>query len=365
MDTRGFEAAIDALVAGTRSADDVAQDVDAGIEMLPALVPYLKGDLPIEALERIEALVKAIIDDSCKRRVTGAEARRIALFQQQVGFLLKYKPYAVKCANPLGYSLFLENPGEGFSFQRHTEHKVEVFHIIDVLPGGYAFLCDFDEWQQVFEPESFARWLGGAADERYDRYRYELSAGDVLVIDELNVVHTVIGCVVEEFATVSTDMVDRLYDQNASAQVPADFTREFVRSRLAEIRYPSASRVVHGESPGEIVAERVEGGSVRVLSDSFVTASAYSVDPRSTGPALHDRERAASVYVTGGAGEFVIADAEEMAAPTAPPAIAVAAGDLLTIVPGVHYRAINRAGEPLTFSEHRIAPGVAFGPEPT
>jgi hypothetical protein len=344
--------AIDALVAGTRSADDVAQDVDAGIEMLPALVGYLTGDLPIDALERIEALVKAILDSAFKRPVTAAEAREIALFQKRVGFLLKYKPYAVKCANPLGYSLFLQNRGEGFSFQRHTEHKVEVFHIVDVLPGGYAFMCDFEEWREVFEPGSFARWLEGAEDERYDRYRYELSPGDVLVIDELNVVHTVIGCVVEEFATVSTDMVDRLYDQNSRAEIPPEFDREFVRARLAEVRYPQESRVVYGG--GSVETRPVEGGSVRVLADSFVSARAYSLE--ATGPLLKDPERAASVYVTGGSGELVIADTEP---------IPVAAGDLLTIVPGIEYRAISRGDEPLTFSEHRIAPEVAFLPGPT
>jgi hypothetical protein len=102
----------------------------------------------------------------------------------------------------------------------------------------------------------------------------------------------------------------------------------------------------------------VEGGSVRVLADSFVSARAYSID--GVGPVLHDPERAASVYVTGGSGEFVLADAEEMAAPGGAPAIAVTAGDLLTIVPGIHYRPINRADQPLMFSEHRITPDVAF-----
>lgn len=352
MDTRGFRAALDALVAGTTSAEDVARDADAGIDMLPELVGYLTGDLPIDALERIEALVKAILFAACKRSATAAEAREIALFQKRVGFLLKYKPYAVKCANPLGYSLFLQNEGEGFSFQRHTEHKVEVFHIIEVLPGGYAFMCDHDMWREVFEPDSFARWLEGAADERYDRFRYELSPGDVLVIDELNVVHSVIGCVLEEFATVSTDMVDRLYDQNSRTDIPAEFTRAFVRRRLAEIRYPSESRVVYGG--GSVETRPVEGGSVRVLADSFVSARAYSIE--GAGPVLHDAERAASVYVTGGAGEFQLADT---------PAIPVAAGDLLTIVPGIRYQAVARGGDPLTFSEHRIAPEVAFKPGPT
>jgi mannose-6-phosphate isomerase-like protein (cupin superfamily) len=356
MNARGHDAALDALVAGTRSVEEVARDVGAGIGTLPALAGYLTGDLPIEALERVEALLKSILYAACQREATGAEARSIALFQKQVGFLLKYKPYAVKCANPLGYSLFLQNAGEGFSFQRHTEHKVEVFHIVDVLPGGYAFLCDYSDWEEAYEPDSFARWLQGRADERYDRYRYELSPGDVLVIDQLNVVHTILGCVVEEFATVSTDMVDRLHDQNSRAHIPARFDREFARARLTEVPYPRESRVIYGSERGAIRPEPVAGGTMRVLADSFVGARAYSIDAHETGPALHDPERAASVYVTGGSGEFVLED-------TAP--IPVAAGDLLTILPGIRYQTTNRGDEPLTFSEHRIAPEVAFLPDAT
>src|SRR5436190_1427442 len=102
MDTRGFAAALDALVAGTRSVQDVTTETGAGIDLLPALVERLTSDLPIDALERLEALVKAILGAACSRGATGAEARAIAEFQQRVGFLLKYKSYAVKCANPLG-----------------------------------------------------------------------------------------------------------------------------------------------------------------------------------------------------------------------------------------------------------------------
>ncbi|MEA2467498.1 MAG: hypothetical protein QOJ57_1624 [Thermoleophilaceae bacterium] len=356
MNAGGHAAALDALVAGTRSLDDLTKDAEPGIDMLPALVGYLTSDLPIDALERVEALLKSILYAACKRGVTGAEARSIALFQKQVGFLLKYKPYAVKCASPLGYSLFLQSEAEGFSFQRHTEHKVEVFHIVEVQPGGYAFICDFSDWEEAFDPESFARWLQGGADERYDRYRYEVSPGDVLIIDQLNVVHTVLGCVVEEFATVSTDMVDRLYDQNSRAQIPARFDREFTRARLAELPYPGESRRIYGSVTGEIQPEPVEGGSVRVLADSFVGARAYTIDRRRSGPALLDAERAAAVYVTGGSGEFVVADT---------PPIPVAKGDLLTIVPGIRYQATNRGDDPLTFSEHRIAPEVAFLPDAT
>ncbi len=56
--------------------------------------------------------------------------------------------------------------------------------------------------------------------------------GDVIVIDKLSVVHSVVGCVLAEFATVSTDMVDRLHDQNEGAPIPAEFTRAFSEERI-------------------------------------------------------------------------------------------------------------------------------------
>jgi quercetin dioxygenase-like cupin family protein len=348
-----IRAAFDDLVAGTMTPTAVARDVGTGIELLPLLACYLERELDIDALERVEVLLKCVLRAACERP-SASDARTIAEFQQRVGFLLKYKPYAVKCTNPLGYSLFLQSPGEGFSFQRHTEHKVEVFHVVDALPGGYAFLCDFDEWERDFEPESFARWLAGSPDGRYERHRRHLRPGDVIVIDQLNVVHTVVGCVLEEFATVSTDMVDRLYDQNERASIPAGFDHDFVRGRLAELAYPTESRVVYGE--GSVESAPVEGGAVRVLADSFVRASAYSVDEGAAGPELEDPERAASVYVSGGSGEVAIGDEEPLA---------VAKGDLLTILPGVPYRATNTGAGALTFSEHRIGPDVAFLPGTT
>jgi hypothetical protein len=323
--------------------------VGADVDLLPALGEELAKDMPIEALERLEARLKSILKRTCEQPVSGEEARRIARFQQRVGFLLKYKPYAVKCSNPLGYSIFLQNAGEGFSFQRHTSHKVEVFHLLEVAPGGYVFLCDYSTWQEIYEPDA-----------------YEPRPGDVVVIDELNVVHTVVGCVVEEFATVSTDMVDRLHDQNLGADVPERFDRCYAHDRLAEVRYPGESRLVDpvaGWTTSPIEPTRIEGGTVRVLAEDFVSARHYTIDPLARGPHSADPGRAASVYVTGGSGELVVADASEIGSDVDPPTIPVSRGDLLTIVPGIHLQAINTGHEELAYSEHRIPIDVAFSPD--
>ena len=118
---------------------------------LAALVGQLRTDSPIAVLEEAERKLKTLLQQELSAPLDGPALRELASLQQQLGFLLKYKSYAVKAASPLGYSVFLQRPGEGFSFQQHVEHKTELFYFIDVLPGGYVFLCDISEWRQVYD----------------------------------------------------------------------------------------------------------------------------------------------------------------------------------------------------------------------
>ncbi len=113
-----------------------------------SLVEQLRADSPIAVLEQFERQLKEVLARELAAPPDGARIRALASFQQDLGFLLKYKSYAVKAASPLGYSVFLQRPGEGFSFQQHVTHKTEIFYILDVLPGGYVFLCDFADWQR-------------------------------------------------------------------------------------------------------------------------------------------------------------------------------------------------------------------------
>ena len=101
-----------------------------------------------------------------------------------------------------------------------------------MLPGGFVFLCDFADWQRIYERGFVSGMDERRADERYERFRFVPRPGDVIVIDKLSVVHSVVGCVLAEFATVSTDMVDRLHDQNEGATIPAEFTRAFSEERI-------------------------------------------------------------------------------------------------------------------------------------
>jgi mannose-6-phosphate isomerase-like protein (cupin superfamily) len=332
-----------------------------GIGSLPALVEFLHLDLPIERTERLETLAKLVLRQALNGHNSGEEARSIARFQKELGFVLKYKSYAIKASVPLGCSIFLQKDTEGFSFQRHIEHKLEVFHILSVKPGGYVFLCDFEDWRRAYTKDSFEKWLAGESNPAYDRYKFVPDPGDLFVISTLGVVHTVVGCVLEEYATVSTDMVDRLHDQNAGKKIPAEFTRAFAEAALQEIEPPSHNRLVKGFGAREIETIKptaVAGGEQVLLCDSFVRAARYVIKPGAETAIERDEHRAVLLRISRGRGSAVIADASELG--DSKPRLEFGKGDLLLIPPGIHYTIRNEDSVYVEYSEHRIAPGVAF-----
>jgi hypothetical protein len=330
---------------------------------LAALVEQLRTDSPIAVLEEAERRLKTILHRELAAPLDGAAMRELASLQQRLGFLLKYKSYAVKAASPLGYSVFLQQPGQGFSFQQHVVHKTEMFYFLDVLPGGFVFLCDFADWQRSYDRTAFLAWLDGKPDAQYERWRFVPQPGDVIVIDRLNVVHSVIGCTLAEFATVSTDMVDRLHDQNEKRQVPAEFTRELTEGRLRRLAWPDASHRVAtdgaGRSRSVIQPQRVTGGVRTLLDDGVVSAATYRFDPGAAGEIRVDPARATSLHVVRGSGRLVLGDAAEVARPS-PPTLAARAGNLFFVAPGASYGFINDAGAALTVAEHRVPADVAF-----
>jgi mannose-6-phosphate isomerase-like protein (cupin superfamily) len=344
--------------ASKLDSDDVVRE---GLDILPVLAELLREDLPIAQTERLEAILKAVLLHAFGKPVSGPDARRIAAFQKSLGFLLKYKSYAVKAASPLGYSIFLQNEREGFSFQRHIVHKLEVFHILGVKPGGYVFLCGSEHWDRVYQPASFARWLEGEPNPAYDPYRFEPRPGDVFVISELGVVHTVVGCVLEEYATVSTDMVERLHDQNAGKPIPPSFNRANTEATLRALEAPPSSRIVSGNEHRhfhKIAPEWVPGGERFLMCDSFVRAARYRIGPKMETAVQEDGQRATSLRIFQGHGSIVIADDSESLHPQ--PRVEFRPGDLFLIPPGIHYSLSNESSGYLEYSEHVIAPGVAF-----
>lgn len=328
-----------------------------------SLAEQLRTDSPIAVLEQFERQLKEMLTLELKASSDGARIRALASFQRELGFLLKYKSYAVKAASPLGYSVFLQRAGEGFSFQQHVAHKTEIFYILDVLPGGYVFLCDFEAWREVYRRETFRAWLGGSADPRYERFRFVPKPGDVIVIDKLNMVHTVVGCTLAEFATVSTDMVDRLYDQNEGRPVPSEFTRPFAEERIGRLRWPlESSRVTFGPSGWSrvaISAEAVAGGRRTGFGGDRFAASCSTVDSGASSEITSAAGRATSLHVASGSGQLILGTPDEIRK-TTPPTLPARAGDLFLVAPGAHYGFVNDGAQPLVVAEHSIEPVVAF-----
>jgi hypothetical protein len=337
---------------------------EAGMAVLPHLLAPLRADHPIAATERIESVLKAVLAREFVGDPSGAVAREIAAFQKDLGFILKYKPYAVKASTILGYSVFLQEPAQGFSFQQHLTHKVELFHILDVLPGGYLFICDHDEWKAAYNPQSFQAWLAGAPDPNLDRFKCHPAPGDLYAIDRTGIVHSVIGCVLEEFATVSTDYVDRLHDQNASTAIPQHFSRVASEARLKAIEFPRelSRATIDGKGSSRrqgVVGTKVRGGRLFSLAAGVFSAARLAVESGASTELVHTAGEGLSIHVTRGAGRVVIADRNE-AHRTSPPELPVTEGDLLLIPPRVWYAISGDAGTGMDVSIQGIQPSLAF-----
>ena len=340
-------------------------DAYSGPVLLQCISQIFRDEyLPLESTERLEVLVKGILRSLLTGRIPGHTARELAILMRDQGLLLKYKPYAVKAANPFGYSVFIQRQGEGFSYQNHLTHKTEVFHILEVLPGGFVFLCRYEDWQRNFERNLFERWLNGEPHPFFDRCRFTPRQGDVFVISELGVVHTVVGCILEEFATASTDMVQRLYDQNDRNNVPLYDTLD-TQNRLNSLQLPPSCRQVDMLSGPDIATVEISPtsesfGLSYTFVDSFVRASQLHVSPRCMIPAQKDVDRVTVLRVFSGCCSVQISDDEEYARQSASEQIELKAGQMTVIANGNYFQIHNNGESTLDVSEHRIRPDVAL-----
>jgi mannose-6-phosphate isomerase-like protein (cupin superfamily) len=337
-----------------------------GFKVLPILAEHLTKNLPLEEIEKFEDILKVVLYNLFKSPViSGETARKLALFQKEIGFIFKYKAYAIKASTPLGYSIFIQNKGEGFSFQQHITHKVEVFHIIDVHPGGYVFLCEYEDWILCYDEKSFLAWLAGQPDERYDQFKYNPKPGDIFILDRLKVLHSVIGCTLEEYATVSTDMVDRLHDQNLGRPIPPQFNHEFANKQIGSLSFPNKSRNVdilsYKQRISDISSDKIPGGEKKILAHMpGITASNYCIEPSGITEFQYDDQCAVSVYINEGEGYIVIGERNEVRSLT-PPTIPICSGDVLIVPPKIYYGFVNKGNCPLKFSEHKIPFNLALG----
>jgi hypothetical protein len=322
--------------------------------MLLQLSRDLRQPMSLPEIERIEDILKTYLRRIFRHHLSGDDARFLAEWQRDLGFVLKYKSYGVKCATPFGYSVFLQNPGEGFSFQRHLTHKTEIFHILQPLDRAIVFLCSSEEWEAVYDRERFQRWLDGSPDRDFDRFATRPRPGDVYYVSELGVVHSVLGCVLEEFATVSTDMVDRLHDQNAGRDEP-HVPRDAVVARLRNLTV-CAPRIAATDA--ETVGAVVHAGDLQcyMLASGAIDATRLHLTQACV--ELHaDSSRVRVLFAAGGSASCVIRGTGDTPDVT-PPAIDLRSGDPLLIAPGavVTITAAERA----VLSIHAIEPEVSL-----
>lgn len=347
-------------ISRTRLGDPQTR-VAGALEQLESLRGPLTSDVAIEAVERVEEDWKQALGELLTAPLAGSDARHIAAFQRDVGLLPKYKSYAIKASSPLGYSVFFQEPGKGFSFQQHERHKVEIFHVLDAGPESFALICALDEWNAAYDEGEFSRWLEGSGNPVYDRWRIPLAPGDVIRLEQTGVVHSVIGCVLEEFATVSTDMVDRLHDQNAGAPIPESYCRQRALQLLRATPVPPTSQevAVPGGKRLPLPRRGFKGGEIVTLGEvPGLRASRIRLESRRESPPQISGEEALVLFASGGDARLVLGTAEELARKD-PPSVEFPRGTAVMIPPAMSYQ-VAALDADIEVSVHSIRPEVAL-----
>jgi len=344
----------------TSARFDPQREVASALEQLESLREPLTSDMPIDDLERFEASWKHALGRALLGPLTGADARRLAAFHRDINLLPKYKSYAIKASSPLGYSIFFQEQGKGFSFQQHRHHKIEIFHVLDALPGAFALICTLAEWNAAYDIREFSRWLEGSSNSLYDRWRIPLSPGDVICLERTGIVHSVIGCTLEEFATASTDMVDRLHDQNAGASIPESYHREKVLDLLRTIPSPSSSQKITGPGGKRLPLEwqGFEGGEIVTLGEvQGLRASRIRLGiKRQT--LLKSGDNSIALFASRGDALLLLGTAEEFTHLN-PPSLELPRGTATMIPPGMSYE-VAALDQEVEISIHSIRPNVAL-----
>jgi hypothetical protein len=300
----------------------------------------------IETVERIEGLVKRWWDDLLHpgASVTADDAVRFARFFATVGFFHKYKPYGVKIASPFGYSLFDLHDGEGFSFQVHIEPKYEAFHILRTKPRSLIYVGSVPEWNAVGDPWARGVWAGEDLPDPVAVWRP--AAGDATAIVETETVHSVLGCVLEEFAGCSVDAVERLYDPYPRGDLDLPAGHMSVRDLLLSSSSALPTRVLR-RVPSGWYAEPVSNG----------TSSHTLIDIKGElwgGRALVTRDHAVAVDGSDEDVSVVVPTAGDIVVDIQGSPLPVALGELVCLPPRVE-ALITPAGDSAVVALHRVA----------
>jgi hypothetical protein len=307
--------------------------------------------MPIERAEALEVLAKA----GWAAALAGAphDARlafEFSRFFAGIGFIRKYKSYGTKFAAPFGYSIFALDDGKGFSVQLHRTAKVEAFHILCVKPEAFALLASPAEWETYGE-EFVELWQRSQGDPTTSELAFRPEPGDVLVIDHLEVVHSIVGCVLEEFATTSNDAVTRLFDQNAAAPAAIPAQHRELTEVLVDCASKPPSRFV-SRTEGAWETAKLEGPERRLVDLPDAGLVGYHLTVPADAPE--------ALYVADGTITTISCLAGSVDVRLRGGELRLATGDTAPLAPGE--AAVIRAGaEPSRMSVCEVASALAFG----
>jgi len=221
------------LVVATHAMSSVPPEFQPATQIADLAERLFTGGTVAE-VESVEARLKTVVLSLLAGGVGSESYSEAAAALGQVGLIPKIKSYAVKAASPTGYAIFLQDPGRGFSFQLHPVPKFELFHTLASRGFSRVFKMPYAVWQTAYDSTRAERWLSGGADDEFDQFAVVPQPGDIFSVESTEDVHTVLGCLLEEFATNSTDLVLRLHDQNRLLDVPTK-SRESVDRDLLDL----------------------------------------------------------------------------------------------------------------------------------
>jgi hypothetical protein len=144
------------------------------------LINQLHSEINYKDLEKAEVVYKQELISLAKNK----DYQKLLDLSYKVGFLFKQKAYGVKCSLPTGYSLFLLNQNEGFSYQRHESFKIELFHFFRPDQTTFCYLAPYNKFLETSSKqnlEAFHVNKKGA----HDRHCIKPKTGDVVIVKNI------------------------------------------------------------------------------------------------------------------------------------------------------------------------------------
>lgn len=248
----------------------------------------LETPMDITIVERIEELAKLLWSDVLKPTSNSDIPEAIACgnFFSTLGFLFKYKSYGVKIASPFGYSIFNLKDGQGFSFQLHVKPKLEGFHVLQAKQRSLIYISSKEEWQDSGQEWARGNLSGNIREGVDSPFAWRPRNGDVTEVSTTEVVHTALGCILEEYASCSVDAVERLFDQNAQSEVALPAAHPSVAAMLEHCRPGIPARRVERTSTGWRTMPWMDGdAAIKVDGDLWGSRVPLSSNSTRTLPA--------------------------------------------------------------------------------